>query len=67
MKNIIIHFRDIRLRNNAGMDFPACYANPRNGLLDTDKGRLLVSSLECFVTCKRCKRKHWPGILQERP
>jgi hypothetical protein len=36
-----IHYRNIRLRNNAGMDFPECYAHAE--LLDCDKGRLITT------------------------
>jgi len=49
-----IHFRSIRLRSNAGLDFPACYANAR--LLDTDKSRLPSTGIRADVTCKRCQR-----------
>ncbi len=48
----IIHLRDLRLRNNAGMDFPTCYAGA--ALLDTDKSRLASSGDASKVTCKRC-------------
>lgn len=50
----IVHFRDIRLRSNAGMDFPACYALAH--LLDTAKGYLPTSPDMSEVTCKRCRR-----------
>lgn len=48
------HYRSIRLLNNAGMDFPLCYSRPKKSLLDTDKGRLLVTSNKDKVTCKHC-------------
>lgn len=47
-----VHFRNIRLRVNAGMDFPECYAHA--DLLDTDKGRLKTTGNRNEVTCKRC-------------
>lgn len=47
-----IHLRHMRLFNNAGMDFPACYASAK--LLDTEKGRLLTSPRFKEVTCKHC-------------
>lgn len=50
----VIHFRSIRLRNNAGMDFPACYANAT--LLDLDKGRLATTGNKEEVTCKKCQK-----------
>lgn len=52
-----VHLRDLRLRNNAGMDFPACYANPKSGMLDTDKGRLITTGDKSKVTCERCKKR----------
>jgi hypothetical protein len=48
------HYRDLRLRINAGMDFPACYAGAR--LLDTDKGRLPSTSEPARVSCLKCRR-----------
>lgn len=47
-----LHYKDVRLANNAGMDFPTCYANAR--LLDCDKSRLPMTSNAKLVTCKRC-------------
>lgn len=52
MGKIKIHLRDMRLFNNAGMDFPACYTGAR--FLDCDKGRLLTSPRFKEVTCKHC-------------
>jgi hypothetical protein len=49
-----IHLRDIRLRNNAGMDFPQCYVTTAN--LDIDKSRLPTTGDPKKVTCKRCLR-----------
>ena len=49
-----VHYVDTRLRNNAGMDFPACYAQAQ--LLDTDKGHLYTTTFREDVTCARCKR-----------
>lgn len=51
---MVIHFRSIRLRNNAGIDFPACYASAE--LLDLDKTRLPTTGEQDKVTCKRCQR-----------
>jgi hypothetical protein len=47
-----VHLRDLRLRNNAGIDFPACHAGAR--LLDMDKGRLESTGEASRVTCARC-------------
>jgi hypothetical protein len=49
-----IHWTDIRLRNNAGMDIPVCKAGAK--LLDCDSGRLPQSVYLKHVTCPRCKR-----------
>lgn len=46
------HLRDIRLMNNAGMQFPLCYANAP--LLDVDKSALPTTGNAADVTCKRC-------------
>ena len=50
----LIHWRDVCLFVNAGMRFPACYANARP--LDTDKSRLMTSADVRTVECKRCQR-----------
>jgi hypothetical protein len=50
-----LHFRSIRLFNNAGIDFPVCYAGAR--LLDLDKSRLPTTGDANKVTCKRCQRR----------
>lgn len=55
-----IHLRDIRLRNNAGMDFPHCQANAR--LLDTDKGRWKIAGYAQEVTCKHCINKLYKEV-----
>lgn len=47
-----LHFRNIRLFNNAGMRMPECYAYAR--LLDCDKSRLPTTGNETLVTCKHC-------------
>jgi len=55
-----VHKRSIRLRNNAGMDFPVCYAHAE--LLDLDKSRLATTGDNAKVTCKRCRsaiKNHW--------
>jgi len=49
------HLRDIRLRNNAGMDFPLCAADEE--LLDLDKGRWPTTGSMDEVTCPDCRRK----------
>lgn len=49
------HFRDIRLRNNAGMDFPHCRANA--DLLDLDASRWRTTGDRHNVTCLACLRK----------
>jgi len=46
------HKIDIRLFNNAGMNFPKCYANAK--MLDLEKSRLNLSHDLNFVTCKKC-------------
>jgi hypothetical protein len=56
-----VHMRDIRLFNNAGMDFPVCFSTAK--LLDLDKSRLPLTNEISKVTCKRCEsmfRKHYP-------
>lgn len=55
-----IHFRSLRLAVNAGMSFPACYANTK--LLDTDKGRLKTTTKPQEVTCLKCKRLKVVGV-----
>ncbi len=65
MATQIIHFRDIRLRNNAGMSMPLCYAS-MDMPLDCDKGRLPTSGKIIEVTCKHCLRlfpKRYPWAL----
>ena len=57
----VIHLRDIRLSNNAGMQFPLCYSAAP--LLDCDKSHLPTSPRIKEVTCKHCLRmapKHYP-------
>ena len=49
------HFRDIRLRNNAGMDMPLCYAQ-RKGPLDMDASRFPTTGKQDEVTCLHCRR-----------
>jgi len=48
------HKRDLRLRNNAGMDYPACQVT--DGPLDTDKGRWTTTGDDDKVTCKNCQK-----------
>jgi hypothetical protein len=52
MKKRAIHLRDIRLRNNGGMNFPLCRANEKT--LDLDKTIWPTSSSMDIVTCKHC-------------
>ena len=52
-----VHLRDIRLHNNGGMDFPLCCANPAQGLLNLDKGRLPTAGKIEEVTCKNCLQR----------
>ena len=49
-----IHIKDIRLGNNAGMDFPVCLANAP--LLNVDAGRWMLTSDRRLATCKHCIR-----------
>lgn len=46
------HMRSIRLRNNAGIDFPVCYSRAK--LLDLDKSALPTTGEASECTCKRC-------------
>ena len=48
----MIHYRSIRLKNNAGMDFPQCFASAK--LLDTEKSKLATSGSPSEVTCGHC-------------
>jgi hypothetical protein len=57
-----MHYRDLRLRNNAGMDFPLCYSMTTP--LDTDKGRLPTTGNLEEVTCKRCRALESHGFRQ---
>jgi hypothetical protein len=56
-----VHLIDLRLRVNAGMDFPTCQAGAK--LLDTDKGRWELANVKDAVTCKKClkavKNGYW--------
>ena len=49
-----VHYVNIRLYNNAGMEFPECYAGAK--LLDLDKSHLPLSHNIKEVTCKHCIR-----------
>ena len=46
------HLRDIRLRNNAGMDFPTCKAGAK--MLDLDAGRWPTTGEISETTCLHC-------------
>ena len=59
------HMRDLRLRNNAGMDFPTCQANAP--LLDLEASRWEMTRDPFAATCKNCSkiyRKRYPWTLQ---
>lgn len=63
-----VHMVDIRLYNNAGIEFPVCYCN--DGPLDLEKTGLPKTSNESEVTCKRCpgafrKRYPWANSFKE--
>lgn len=47
-----LHFRNVRLRNNAGLDVPECKASAE--LLDLDSSHLATTGDRNAVTCKRC-------------
>lgn len=62
------HLRDIRLKNNAGIDFPLCRAQAR--LLDFDNTELPTSGDMAEVTCNNCKRlapKYYPWAYGRKP
>jgi hypothetical protein len=48
-----IHLRDIRLRNNAGMDFPTCESTRK--ILRTESTFETTGDIK-QVTCERCQR-----------
>jgi len=61
-----VHYGDIRLHNNAGINFPVCYAGAE--LLDMDKTILRTGGYE-VVTCKHClriapKRYPWARLVE---
>ena len=58
----LVHLRDIRLKSNAGMNFPLCKVT--DGPLDTDQSALPTTGDFEKVTCSRClalapKRYGW--------
>ena len=53
-KQKITHYKNMRLRNNAGMDIPECKAYAT--ILDCDSGRWPMTSDTDGVTCKNCLR-----------
>lgn len=60
-----VHYPDVRLGNNAGIDMAVCYAN-RNGPLDLNKTGLLLTTDKSKVTCKNCPRvfiKRYPWAM----
>ena len=50
-----VHFQNTRLRVNAGISFPECYAGAE--MLDLDKTICPTTGDRSKVTCKRCLRK----------
>jgi hypothetical protein len=50
------HFRDVRLFNNAGMNFPTCRANEK--MLDLEAAWLPISAEIHEVTCKHCLKAY---------
>jgi hypothetical protein len=48
----IMHYRDLRLFNNAGMCYPACKVD--DGPLDLEHGRLETTGKKEDVTCPEC-------------
>lgn len=55
MKKQVIHRRSVRLRNNAGLDFPLC-SYLREGPLNLDHSTWSTSGELKDVTCKHCLR-----------
>ena len=51
-----LHIRDIRLRNNAGIDMPVCKASAE--LLDMDATRYPTTGDRKQATCKHCIRQY---------
>ena len=51
----MVHFRDIRLKSNAGMDFPLCKAS--EALLDTEWRGDTDGDIN-NVTCPKCLEMH---------
>ena len=54
--NMKVHKISLRLRNNAGMNFPVCYTG--RAILDTDKSRLPLTQKIENVSCKKCIAKY---------
>ena len=50
-----VHFKNIRLFINAGMDIPECKAGAK--LLDCDSGRWPMTGDKAQVTCKNCLKR----------
>ena len=51
-----LHIRDIRLYNNAGIDFPVCRAQEK--LLDMEVTRYPMAIDPRNATCKHCHRAY---------
>ena len=58
------HWRSVRLFVNAGLQFPACFAN--SPLLDTERGHLKSTGDKSLVTCSRCLKliEHSERVLR---
>lgn len=54
-----IHYIDVRLRNNAAMDYPTCKVNSK--MLELDAQCLPLSGDIHAVTCKQCLRVYFKG------
>lgn len=57
----IVHMSDLRLRNNAGIDYPCCKADR-----DLENKRFQTTTDKGEVTCEACKREYrrkygWAG------
>lgn len=64
----IVHMRDIRLRNNAGLDYPVCKAEAHS--LDMYETALPMTGDQSRVTCKHCIRafaKRYPWAVRAAP
>lgn len=53
----VIHFRNTRYYNNAGIYFPECEARTNTQYANMDATRWLISGIKDSVTCKKCQRE----------